>query len=413
LYGHGVYQWVNDLYVVCGNQFFKNGTVIGTVQETIPSIYRFAVTMGSPNRLFFANGSAAYTYDTTNGLVQVTDANYPATTVEGVAYLDGTMYVMDPSGNIRGSNINDAQTWPALNTIQANINPEAAMCLIKQLTYVVAIKKISTEFFFDGGNPVGSPLTANTGSKLNIGTVASGSVCEIDGDFIWLARGESGWLHFVRMSNLQHTTISTTAVEKILNDTNVSQNATQYSFYSFDVAHGGHTFYVFTWPDVSAGYTLVYDLKEKLWYQWSEGGLPYFPYIASVHTPFGGGTLLQHETNGHLYLIDSKLTTDKNAPITVDVYTPNFDAGVGRRKMLTSMRFVGDQNVGSTLQVRANDNDYDATKWTNFRQVDLSQQNPQLRNCGTFYRRAYHFRHQSNTPFRLKAIDLQLDVGTL
>jgi hypothetical protein len=99
--------------------------------------------------------------------------------------------------------------------------------------------------------------------------------------------------------------------------------------------------------------------------------------------------------------------------ITVDLYTPNFDGGVRRKKQLNFMEFVGDQTPGSTLQVRVNDLDYKADAWTGFRSVDLSVERAFLESCGSFRRRAVHIRHQCDTRMRLQAIELQLDLGTL
>ncbi len=98
-------------------------------------------------------------------------------------------------------------------------------------------------------------------------------------------------------------------------------------------------------------------------------------------------------------------------PIISDIYTPNFDANVRRNKQLSAMEFIGDQTPGSILEVSNSDDDYQT--WSNFRLVDLSYKRPRLINCGTFRRRAYNFRHRSNTPLRLQAVELQYDLGTL
>jgi hypothetical protein len=75
------------------------------------------------------------------------------------------------------------------------------------------------------------------------------------------------------------------------------------------------------------------------------------------------------------------------------------------------MRFNADQTDGSVLYVRASEDDYQT--WSNFRKVDLSKKRPILTGLGTFYRRAYHFRHYCNTKFRIRSVDLQMDIGTL
>ena len=97
--------------------------------------------------------------------------------------------------------------------------------------------------------------------------------------------------------------------------------------------------------------------------------------------------------------------------ITSDIVTPIFDGATGRRKQCGRMDVVGDQVLGSILQVRVSDDDYQS--WSNFRLVDLGMKKPHLTNCGTFQKRAYHLRHATNTPFRLQSIDLQYDIGTL
>ena len=80
-------------------------------------------------------------------------------------------------------------------------------------------------------------------------------------------------------------------------------------------------------------------------------------------------------------------------------------------KYLHSMDFVADQTAGSTLMVRKTDDDYQT--WSNPRMVDLGTHRPRLISNGSFRRRAYHFRHACNTALRIKAVELQLDIGTL
>jgi hypothetical protein len=111
--------------------------------------------------------------------------------------------------------------------------------------------------------------------------------------------------------------------------------------------------------------------------------------------------------------MDSAYYTDDGGIITTDLYTPNFDGGVRRRKQLNMMKFIGDKTPGSYFQVRCNDYDYDQSKWTNFRRVDLGTTDPILSNCGSFQRRAHHFRHQCATRLRIQGIELQMDLGTL
>jgi hypothetical protein len=75
------------------------------------------------------------------------------------------------------------------------------------------------------------------------------------------------------------------------------------------------------------------------------------------------------------------------------------------------MTFVADQTTGSILKVRCSDDDYQT--WSSYRSVSLAQKVPTLTSCGTFTRRAYNLHHESNTAFRMQAIEVQYDIGTL
>ena len=144
--------------------------------------------------------------------------------------------------------------------------------------------------------------------------------------------------------------------------------------------------------------------------QWTDPDGNYVPIVASA-SDTENRHILQHESNGNLYYMSADTYTDNGEKITVDIYTPIFDANTYRRKQLSQMKFVGDQQEGSILYIRCSDDDYQ--HWSNFRMIDLSHRAPTLSNCGTFIKRAYHFRHTANTALRLKAVDVQYDLGTL
>ena len=78
------------------------------------------------------------------------------------------------------------------------------------------------------------------------------------------------------------------------------------------------------------------------------------------------------------------------------------------------LEVVGDQQAGSILQVRTNDQDYKSTAWSTFRNLDMSQPRPFLSDMGTFVRRVHNFRHRCPVRMpRLQAVEMQIDIGTL
>jgi hypothetical protein len=348
-----------------------------------------------------------------SGTGTVLIANFPQNFVKGWAFLDGTLYTMDADANIFGTStlsyggiggFDDPRLWDPLNMIVARIEPDKGVYLTKHLTYVIAMKQWTVEAFYDAGNPIGSPLMPVPGAQCLYGCASADSVQQIDGTLLWMTFNRTVSPQVARMDDLRATIISTPPIERLLDQVDFD------NIFSWVLKHGGHRFYGLTVK--SANFTIVYDLDQGLWYQWTDADGNYWPIVASGYND-ANKHVLQHETNGKLYKTegDYEIPNDDGVVVPVDIYTPNYDAGVDRRKTLKVMRFNCDQKSGSKLLVRHSDDDYQT--WTNFREVNLSNKRPILTDCGTFYRRAWHFRHYANTPLRIKSIDLQMDIGTL
>ena len=334
------------------------------------------------------------------------NTNYPYNAVKGIVYLDGLFYVTNINASVRGSStINDPYKWAdPLNRLTAQIEADLAVFTAKQLSYVIVFKEWSTEVFYDQKNPTASALGPVQGAKVNYGCVTADSVREIDGSLCWLSQNRSGSVQVMIMEALKPVIVSTKAIERILDA------ATFGTVFSFAFKYNGHKFYGVTLKDNNI--TLVYDLVDQFWSQWTDTNGNYWPMVSATFNATQD-VILQHETNGKLYKFDALTYLDDGALFSAQIVTPNFDGGTRRRKALAVLEFVGDQVAGSTLQVRSNDSDYDATKWTNFRYLDLGARRPLLVNCGTFIRRAYELTHRSNTPLRIQALEMQLDLGTL
>jgi hypothetical protein len=414
------------LFAIFGPEAYCNagpGTPLGTlgpVDGTAP--YFFETINPDPlghRAVVMGNGKAAYVLSYTSGpfgrqsFLQITDPDFPTSFVPGFVYLDGTLYVMDQDGNIFGSDINQPASWDGLNKIEADSNADLGVALIKQLNYVIALKQYSTQVFYDAEQPVGSPLGPVQDAQIPLGCLAANSVQSIDNTVLWLTSNETASPQIVQLDNLTPAIVSSPAVERILDD--ISWTDPLNEVRSWVLKHGGHRFYGLNL--ISNNITLVYDIDQRLWYIWSDYQGNFWPIVSlAFQPPFMGSPglhIAQHSSNGALYLLDGdyEFPNDDGKLFPVDIYTPNFDAGVDRRKLLNQMRFNADQKVGSVLQVRYSDDDFQS--WSNFRSLSLGVKRPILSSCGTFYRRAYHFRHQCNTAYRIKTVDLQMALGSL
>jgi hypothetical protein len=334
---------------------------------------------------------------------------FPIQNVGGFAYLNGYCYVMDVAGVIWQTTTQNVivgnGSWGGTAYITAASDNDYGVQLARQLVYIVAIKTWTTQFFYDAGNTTGSSLSPLPGALFNFGCISSDTFADLNGTLFWATQSKVGTNRIVMVDNLQVKWISTPAVERQLDLAN-----TFAVWYSMAYQHAGHRWYLIS--NTTNNVTMVYDIDQELWYLWTDYQGNCYPIAARASAvPFG--ELQQMILSGSVYQYDADYVypNDYGNIVPVDIYTPNFDAGVDRIKYLSQMRFNADQTAGSQLWVRFSDDDYNS--WTNFRRVDLSKKRPFINDEGSFYRRAYHFRHYANTPLRIRSVDLQMDIGTL
>lgn len=400
--GQGTFGWKGNNYSIFGGKFYQGTTLVASGLDTTNGVYRFQIVGNNPGYLVMGNGVKAYYYNG-SAFNTITDANFPSSFVKGFAYLDSYMYVMDGQGQIwEATNQNDPSTWNALDMIKAQIEPDSGMALAKQINYIIALKQWTTEVFYDAGNASGSSLGSIPGSKQPFGCVSADSVQQMNDMLIWASQDQSNTYQVVVMEKLGIRVVSTPAVERLL------QYADFSSCYSMLLKHAGHTVYVLTLPNDNL--SLVYDLNWDLWGIWTDSSGNYWPYCSASYLP--GERYVQSPTTGAFYAYDMDYvySNDNGVIVPTDIYTPLFDAGTDREKTLSQIRFQADVKQGCQLYHRNTDDDYKT--WTGMRMVDLGANLPILTNCGNFRRRAWHFRHQSNTSLRIRAIDLQMALGT-
>lgn len=371
--------------------------------------------------LFWKNTTNAYI---TSGfgpppftVVPITDPQYPAITVPGMAYLDGTLYVMDHAANIWGSDLNNAQSWTTVNKIVAQNEPDFGVALVKHLVYVLALKQWTTEVFYDAGNPTGSPLLPVPEALMNYGCSNPYTVQDMDGTKFWLTGSKQVQPQVLRLDGLTPSIVSTPAVERLLiNFTVSSSNLGPSTTSSFVLKVGGHRYYGMT--DTAANLTIVYDIDQQLWYRWTDHAGNYWPFTGNgwIGANLAGATftqptaVLQHLVTGAITTIDADYVfpTDNGVSYAADIYTERMDMSIDRTKQLSGMHVNAD--IGDmTILVRYSDNDYQT--WSQPRYINLGNPRPYLDNFGSFYRRAFHFRIQNDQPLRTGELDLQFDVG--
>lgn len=389
--GFGCYYWNGSVFAIVNGRFWKDGTDIGAVNSA-GGFYSFSSNSAVIPSLFFHNTTNAYYYSSTGGLTAV-GAPPGNGMLLGAAFLDGTMYVLEQTVAVRGSDINNLATWSALNVIKAQMLPEPGKAIFRQLSYVVVLKEASMEGFYDNANPVGSPLAKAEGVFMPYGCRNARSLQVIEDSALWVTSGQSG-VTVMMLENMKPKIVSTPPVERLF------QQLAFTNVYSWSFRLYGHRFYVITEKD--ANLTLVYDLSTDEWFQWTNSAGNYLDFIACTNTS-DSQALVQDEA-GKLWKIEGTITNDNGNFIPFEIITPIWDGGTQTDKVLTRMDALTDQNANGILSIRVSDDDYKT--WSNWRTINLGKNEKSLHDCGTFKRRAWHVRYTANTTLRLKALEL-------
>lgn len=422
--GGGLYQIVTIGVATAGNGYFSaptvtfpfvagSGVYVGTGYATINSASQVQSISVVNQGLYNYNPlgaavtlSAPPTPVTALGTVVMAAGGITGPFAYGMEYLDGYVFILTKAGRIYQSNLEDPTTWGALNYINVNADPDSAVALARQLNYLVAFGQWSTEVFYNAGNTSGSILGNNKSAKMEIGCASGGSVAKAEHTVIWMGQSKTEGRSIYLMEGLSPIKVSNRYIEKYLNKSNLSQ------VYSYCLKLSGHTCYVLTLEDLDI--TLVYDIDEKEWYQWTSqsGGVEgYFKFTAfNANIEYAPALYLQHHTDGQIYTMSTDAVADDTNNIYFRVVTNIQDSGTTKRKFYIRAEVVGDK-VSGNAQIRHTSNDYQT--WSTYRTVVLSLTRPILYQLGESRRRAWEILITDNIPVRLDALEVDFDVGEI
>lgn len=417
------------------------------------------------------DGNTPSTYDETAGsryqMFQITDADYPANTTRGCAFLDGRFFAMATNGDIYQSALENASSWSSLEFIGSQVEPDEGVYLAKHQSYIVSLKKWSTEFFYDAANATGSILSPVQNAAFKIGCASEDSVKEMADTVVWMGQTRDGYGRAIfRLNGTVPERISDSQIEKILNADSLA------TVYSWSANVGSHMLYGLTL--VTTGVTLVYDFASGLWsfftylassgvnktvtaitaagvvtataHGYSDGDIVLLAstngdfngwhvatdvttntfqvqatgtvfsgsgtatkhtesyFPVSASTAVSGKQYMQHATTGVLYEFTQGTYTDPIGAIAARVRTPKLDSGKARNKFMGAAEVIGDK-ISSTCLLRTTDDDF--VTYANFRPVNLSVERSRVNRLGKYSRRAFEILHVKDANLRLEALEIE------
>ena len=419
------------LYTGGNNAIYKNGTLHYSfgVAATGIAISFDQSTVTTVNELYAANGSEG-AYDPGTGYTKIIDANYPAITVNGSAYLNGYLYVMDTKGSIWGTpNQNDFSVWSATNVVNAWGTSGNAVAIRSYLNEILAFKTYTVEVFYDAGNPVGSPLLPVQQVNIKWGVGDPRTIQKIDDRIFWVGQSQTGEVAVIGMNQFNPIPVSTEAINRLLSSGSATQNQITGSC-SFEM--GGDKFYAISLTSVitadllSSTVTLAYNLSTLEWSLFdttmiTAKGNPGTTITGlSINSATFNQTLLT--SNGQVLNVTDLKTADSNhlsgnpaqiqKAISLRLRTDNFSAGTMLRKMVSGLRLKSDRKAGSVLRIRWSDDDYQT--WSSWRSIDMSKSVPMLPGLqGTFSKRAYELEYSGSDQIRISHLELLIALGDI
>lgn len=240
------------------------GVVVPLISEceNCAQLIHFTPVATDPETLFYKDLDCAFVMDTGGAVTRITDPDYPAETVPGVAYIDGYVAVMTPEGEIHTSGLLNPTNWSALDFINAEVEPDGAVAIAKQLNYVVAFGEWTTEFFFNAANPApGSPLSRVQNAALQIGCANGYSVIQADNALWYIAQTRQRGRQVMAMVGQTPQAVSSPHIERILNADDLG------TVYAFPLRLCGHSWLI--WTLKNSNVTIVFDATSRVWYRWA------------------------------------------------------------------------------------------------------------------------------------------------
>lgn len=491
--GRGIFHFNNSLWTVAGDKLYKDTVAVYTLSTSTGYVGFTECTEEGLPRLFLCDGTNGYLIDTSGNInqVNVTYSAWQSTTTYGVGakrrptvqnsiyyevvtagtsggteptwpttigttvtdgtvvwvakgfyggfpsphiptpvYIDG--YICLSHGNsadIYNCDLENPYGWSASNYITSELFPDEVVALARQNNQVVAFGQTGTEFFFDNGanQPTGTPLAKTSSAFLQMGSCAPYAIGQNERFCFFISQSYSGGRAVWQLDGFQPTKISDEAIGRILDyEGTAIGNATGYL-----IRLVGHFFFVIC----LSTRTLVYDIEEKLWHEWSSSsynllttsqldGAPIDVKAINDNdgatdvitqewqwvfaTDIGDGNIyLLNKSNGVIAQFDHSCYTDLTDFIRCEINTPIIDFGSYKRKFIHRVTLVSDLATNNVF-LKWSDDDYQT--WSKEHIIDM-QKRPVLHRLGATRRRAFNLYYTDNYPLRVEGLDLIVEEG--
>lgn len=365
-----------------------------------------------------------YYINTSYTMTRLTNAThgFPTGTplANGIVSMDGYVFVLQTDGKIYNSNVSDVTTWTSTDFITAERFQDVGQFICKHNNNIVYLGTSSIEFFYNAGNPSGSPLARRDDVFYDIGVANWDSYYanqRVDANdsliaFIGSKRPEPSFgdetIGVYIISNFQLKKISTSDIDQIISGSDTLRILELLDRTVILVStHSGNV-------------TYAYDTKTNLWFLWTYGDAvndvsdadldlrdTHSRWLAvRVDSPLGNQI---HHTQDYSGGGDGSSGYVYQG-FTAEILTQDGDGGTYQKKFCSSMSLVGEHCDDSSAQnITVSWSDDSGKNFETSRTIDMRYLRPEFR-LGAFNRRKFKVSYLGTKPVRWERLDLMVDV---
>lgn len=411
--GRGVYGWSanSNIYSVFDNKIYSDTTDLGVTLAASSGRVWFAERhVGSGTRmLIVSDGADNYNIETNDTITQIDatdDGDYPASNLGPIVEMDGYFFQAQSNGKIWNTDVNSAVAWTATSFLTADTYGSDLEAIARQKDQIIAFGKNRIEFFFNNGNPTGSPLLRIDQNTLGFGIASKNSLAWSGETLCFVAEnaadGDGGRRVFMIQSLGKVTEISTPHLNRIL----AAEGTSISTCTAWMERVAGQLVYVLNLD--SSERTFVYSVDAGMWSEWTNAaGTGKFP--GGYATSLNGTTYVQDIANGRVYTFPATTYQDSGSNFTVTLQTARSNFGSTARKFESALSIIGDTTTGN-LTVSVSDDDY--ANFSTARNIDMSSARKRITGLGSFIDRSHKFTYAANAAFRVQAFVPELDFGS-
>lgn len=403
--GRGLYAWgaTGKIYSVSNNRIYSNTTAIGATLAGSSGMVSWVETPASTGQqmLIMSDGTDNYNINTLDNVVTIDesdDTDYPTPNLGSIVYLDGYTFLGKSNGRLYNFDLNSFTSIGAASFLSVDTHGGALVAFHIQKDQIIAFTRNRTEFFFNNGNPSGSPLLRIDQNTLGVGCAAKQSVA-FSGEILCFVGenpsdgggGRAVWM-ITSLGSVKE--ISNATINRFLDSEGTSISTCT----AWMERVNGQLLYVLNLD--SSERTFVYSVDRGMWCEWTDvaDGTKFWGVAV---TSLNGVIYAQHASSGFINKLDRTLFQDTTLNFPVILQTPRSNFGFTGRKWEDSVSIIGDTSTGNLVLTVSDD---DGATYGASRNIDMSLKEKKIKRVGgAFYERSHKFTFTANAALRLQA----------